>query len=128
MKLSRKNRDKLWGEDGPYSEAQLIVETRILDDRVSRIFVIVELHINPFTFELIEKNRKLFDTDPMVQDILDYSEFRGQPFGYVTCAFQREYTDETVMIEARKRLVFVKQTIIKMHTFVLNTLKETTKN
>lgn len=47
MKLTKKDTDKLWGEEGPYSEARLIVETRILDDRVSRIFLVVEVSINP---------------------------------------------------------------------------------
>jgi len=91
MKLGQKERDKLWGTDGPYSEVQLIVETRILDDYVSRIFVCVEVHINPFTFEMIKKNRKLFDDDPLIIEFLDHSEYRGQPFGYVTCAYQQEY-------------------------------------
>ena len=66
MKLTQKKRDKLWGEDGPYSEAWLIFETRILDDSVSRIFIIVEVHVNPFTYELIKKNRDLFADDPLV--------------------------------------------------------------
>lgn len=33
--------DQLWGGEGPYSEAHLIIETRILDDKVSRVFVVV---------------------------------------------------------------------------------------
>lgn len=128
MKLSKTYKDKLWGEDGPYSEVQLIVETRILDDEVSRIFIIVEVHINPFTFELIQRNRKLFENDPMIQDLLTHSEFRGQSFGYVSCTFQHEYIDEVVMDEARKRLEYTKQVIFKMHKFVLNIIKETAKN
>ncbi|MBU0578536.1 hypothetical protein KKE34_01495 [Patescibacteria group bacterium] len=38
LKLTQKQRDQLWGLDGPYSEAKLIIETRILDDTVSRVF------------------------------------------------------------------------------------------
>ncbi len=124
MKLTRKDIDRLWGEEGPYSEAQLTVETRILDDRVSRIFVVVEIHINPFTFEMIHKNRKLFTNDQLIQQLLDHSEFRGQAFGYVSCAFQEEYTDSEVMKRAKQNLEYSKKTIIKMHKFVMSLLKE----
>lgn len=128
MKLTKKDTDKLWGEEGPYSEAQLIIETRILDDRVSRIFVLVEIHINPFTFEMIHKNRELFANDPLIQQLLDHSEFRGQAFGYVSCAFQEEYTDSEVMEKAKQNLEYCKKTIIKMHKFVMILLKEKSIN
>lgn len=118
--MNKKQRDKLWGEDGPYSEAWLIFETRILDDSVSRIFVIVEVHINPFTYEAIKKNRNLFDNDPLIQQLLDHSDFRGQSHGYVSLVFQDEYTDENVVKEAKEQLEYAKATVIKMHKFVLN--------
>ena len=124
MKLTQNDRDKLWGEDGPYSEIQLIIETRILDDRVSRIFVCVEIHINPFTYEIIKKNRKLFDSDPIISQLLDHSEYRGQPFGYVTCAYQQEFTDPSILKEGKKHVEYCKNTIIKMHKFVLNKINE----
>lgn len=124
MKLTRRQRDKLWGEDGPYSEAWLVIESRILDESVSRMFVMVEVHINPFTYELIHQNRELFVDDPMIQQLLDHSDFRGQPHGYVSCAFNGQYTDESVMREAQKHLEYAKSTIIKMHKFVLDTLNE----
>ena len=31
MQLTPKQIDELWGETGPYSQVQLIIETRILD-------------------------------------------------------------------------------------------------
>ncbi len=120
MKLTKNQRDKLWGEDGPYSEAQIIIEERILDDFVTRIFVSVEVHINPFTFELIKKNRNLFADDIMIQQLLDHSDFRGQSHGYVSCAFRNEYRDEDVMREAKEHLKYARDTIIKMHKFVLH--------
>ena len=126
MRLTRKQKDKLWGEEGPYSEAWLIVETRILDNSVSRIFVSVEVHINPFTYENIKQNRDQFADDPMIQQLLDHSEFRGQPHGYVSSAFQDEYKDENVMLEAKEHLEFAKSTIIKMHKFVLEILHTNT--
>ncbi|HUD09539.1 MAG TPA: hypothetical protein VMR77_01920 [Patescibacteria group bacterium] len=122
MKLSKRQRDKLWGEAGPYSEAWLTIEKRILDDFVSRVFINVEVHINPFTYEVIKKNRDLFANDEMLQQLLDHSEFQGQSFGYVSCAFQGEYINENVMKEAKKHLDYAEKTIIKMHKFVLHSL------
>lgn len=124
MKLTRKKRDELWGEDGPYSEAWLIVETRILDESVSRIFLNVEVHINPFTYKFIMQHREKFVDDPMIQQLLDHSEFRGQAHGYVTSAFLDEYTDDNVMEEAQQHLEYAKSTIIEMHKFVLNAILE----
>lgn len=128
MKLTQKQRDKLWGEDGPYSEAWLIFETRILDASVSRIFIIVEVHINPFTYEIVKKNRKLFADDPMIQQLLDHAEYRGQTHGYVAYAYQNEYTDEDIMKEAKDHLEYSKSTIIKMHKFILQVISENNKN
>ena len=55
MKLTKIQSDKLWGEDGPYSEVHLIIETRILDDKVTRKFIIVEQNINPLSFEILKR-------------------------------------------------------------------------
>jgi hypothetical protein len=124
MKLTHKQRDQLWGEDGPYSEAWMVFETRILDDSVSRVFLNVEVHINPFTYRFIKKHREVFAGDPMVQQLLDHSKFRGQSHGYVTSAFLDEYTDDSVMEEAKQHLEYAKSTIIKMHKYVLETIHE----
>ena len=118
MKLTKKDIDKLWGGKGPYSEAKLIVETRILDDRVSRVFLVVEVSIN----------RKLFSNDPLIQQLLDHSEYRGQSFGYVSCFFQEEFIDDKVMEKAKRSLQYSKNIIIKMHRFVISLLKEKSIN
>ncbi len=124
MKLTQKDRDKLWGEDGPYSEVKLTIETRILDERVSRIFVIVEVHINPFTFEIIKKHRKLFENDQKIQDIIIHSEFWGHAEGYVSCAFQGEFKDDGILEKAREAHNMCEQTVIKMHKFILDLINE----
>ena len=71
MDLTDKQTAELWGEDGPYSEARFIIEHRILDDSVSRIFLRVEVNVNPFTYKIIKKHRKEFINDEEVQKILD---------------------------------------------------------
>lgn len=122
MKLTQKQRDRLWGEDGPYSEVHLIIETRILDDREARKFVIVELNINPLSFEILKKNRRQFEDDSMIQELIDHAEYRGQPFGYVTCAFMQEYINSTVLIEANKQVEYLKKVLIKIHKYVMDYL------
>lgn len=123
-KLNKKEIDKLWGE-GPYSEVSLNIQTRILDDSVSRIFLEVEVCVNPYTFELVKKYRKLFTDDPMIQDILDHSDYRGQSFGYVSCSFSEEYKKD-LLEEANLHLKYSESTVIKMHKFVLKYLSEET--
>ena len=120
--------DKLWGETGPYSQAQLIIETRILDDRVSRIFVLVELQINPYTYELIKNHRNKFKDDPSIQQIIDTSEYRGQADGYVSCLFSDEFNDHAVLERANEALKQGELVIVKMHKYVLQHLKVSKMN
>jgi len=113
----------LWsgGGKGPYSQANLTKQVRILDDRVSRIFLIVEVEINPTTFELVKKHKdnEEFKNDIAIQQLLDYSEYRGSEFGYVSMAFEKEYINETVLMEAELTLWRAQDTIIKMHKFII---------
>ena len=120
MKLTQKQIDKLWGETGPYSQANLTIQTRILDDSISRIFLVVEADINPLTYELIKKHRTQFVDDQKILQLLDYAEYRGQEFGYVVSAFEAEYRNESVMREAQERLKYVIGTLIRMHKFVMD--------
>src|SRR3989344_9237901 len=119
MKLTPKQINKLWGETGPYSQANLTVQTRILDDKISRTFLVVEADINPLTYELVKKHRAQFTDDPKILQLLDHAEYRGQEFGYVTSAFEAEYKNESVMREAQERLKYTIETLIKMHEFVM---------
>lgn len=123
-KLTQKQQDQLWGVDGPYSEAKLIIETRILDDSVSRVFINVEVAINPFTYRLIKKHRKKFKDDLMIQQLLNHVDYRGQAYGYVSCAFRSEYINDEVLLAAQEHLEYAKQAIIKMHKFVMVYLGE----
>ncbi len=118
--LSAKSIEKLWGE-GPYSEVNLKIQTRILDDSISRIFLEVEVCVNPYTFELIKKYRKLFENDQMIQDILDHSDYRGPSFGYVSLAYLNEYNKD-LLEEANLHLRYAESTVMKMHKFVLRYL------
>lgn len=123
-KLTKRQCDQLWGETGPYSQAQLIFETRILDDKVTRTFLIVEVNINPFTFELIQKHRTAFKDDEQVLQLLDHADYQGQAYGYVSSVFQEEYNDESVLLDAQRHLDYSRETIIRMHRFVLDYLSK----
>ena len=70
MKITKKQRDKLWGETGPYSQANLTIQTRILDDKISRVFLVIEADINPLTYEIVKQNRSKFKDDIMIQQLL----------------------------------------------------------
>lgn len=124
MTRTMKQADKLWGVNGPYSQANLTTQVRILDDRISRIFLVVEADINPLTYELIKKHRAKFTDDPKILQLLDHAEYRGQEFGYVVSSFEAEYTNEDVMREAQERLNYTIETLIKMHKFVMGLIKK----
>jgi len=123
MKLTPKQINELWGETGPYSQANLIIQTRILNDKISRVFLAIEADINPLTHKLVKKHRAKFLDDPKVLQLLDRAEYRGQEFGYVVSAFETEYKDESVMREAQERLKYTIETLIKMHRFVMGLIE-----
>lgn len=119
-KLTPRDYERMWGEVGPYSQVRLCEETRILDDRVSRVFLVVEASINPFTFEYIQKRRSQFLGDEPVLQLLDYAEYRDQQFGYVVSAGEVELEGEESKGFARKQADMTIQTLIRMHEFVMD--------
>ncbi len=120
--LTKKNRDDMWGEDGPYSEVNLSEQTRILDNAISRIFLVIEAKINPFTFEFILKHRKKFSDDEAIQQLLDHAEFRGID-GYVVSGGQEELIDKKSFELAFKYRAIVVENVLKMHDFVIRTFR-----
>lgn len=122
MKLTDKQIFELWGQTGPYSEAEIVIQHRILDDRVSRIFIEVQAKINPTTFKVVKANQAHFSEDIMMQQLLDHAKDMGRDLGYLVNAFTAEYRDESVMREAERRLEYVKETLIKMHQYTMELL------
>lgn len=108
----------MWGENGPYSQVRLCEETRILDDSVSRIFLVVEAEINPFTFEYVRKCRQQFANDEPVLQLLDHAEYRDK-FGYIVSAGEIELEGDESRRFARKQTDMTTQTLIRMHAFVM---------
>ena len=117
-----------WGETGPYSEAKMILNTRILDDGISRVTVEIDGNINPTTFKIVKKNKKVFAKDPVIIDLLESARYEGTDWGYhVSLGYEELRTDEDgekVMDRARNKLQILKDAIIRMHEFVLDYLDE----
>jgi hypothetical protein len=122
LALTPKQADMLWGEEGPYSEAKLYFNSRILDDKISRVFIEVEASINPLTFELLLEHRDEFIGDEEVQQLLDHSDNRGLKFGYVSCAFSQEQTSAEDIELANLQLKRVERLIIRLHRWVMHYL------
>lgn len=115
-----KDFERMWGEDGPYSQVRLCEEVRILDDGISRIFLVVEAEINPFTFEYVRAHRQEFAGDESILRILDHAEYRGDKFGYVVSAGEVEYADEAAKQFARTQADATIESVICMHAFVIS--------
>ncbi|MDP3763218.1 MAG: hypothetical protein Q8Q92_00985 [bacterium] len=126
-KLSKKQIDLLWsgGGRGPYSQANLIRQIRILNDSGSRVLLVGEVEINPTTFEFVNKNRHCdeFKKDIMIQQLLDGAEYRGPEFGYIVSAFEKEYASDEVLAQAESSLKYAQECIIRMHKFVIDNLR-----
>lgn len=123
LKKSSKNEsDDMWGGEGPYSEVNLIEQTRILDEGISRMFLEVEARINPFTFEYVLKHRKKFANDQAIQQLLDHAEYRGAD-GYVVFAGEEEFINEKSLEIASSYRQMAIENVLKMHNFVIDELK-----
>ncbi|MBU4484551.1 hypothetical protein KKA47_03930 [bacterium] len=120
--LTQKQIDELWGDRGPYSQAQLIVEERILDDAISRIFLIVSVNVNPFTFKYVRKHKNEFKGNMFVQELLRNSTYQNQKDGFSCYAFQCEFYDDSVMQEAQMMLEGTRNAVLEMHRFVMKEL------
>ncbi|MFA5831332.1 MAG: hypothetical protein WC878_05880 [Candidatus Paceibacterota bacterium] len=125
LKLTKKEKDLLWGDPGPYSEAKIVVNMRIMDDGVSRVMIEVEGNINPTTFRMVEANKEHFKNDPDVLALLETAEYQDERDGYLVAigepAELTEAKDGTFKAAAKKQQ-YLKDTIFKMHRFVMQQL------
>lgn len=117
--LSKEEKRKIWGKDGPYSEAYFIIETRIQNDDASKIFLEVAATINPLTFELVKKHKEQFADNKRICDILKYAEYTDEAHGYKVSLFSIPY-DHTLLEVANQVLEETEDAIKRMHTFTIN--------
>lgn len=112
----------LWGDFGPYSQANLVLQDRILDNFINRRFAYVELEINPYTFRLVKKHKKEFKHNSLVDHIIKRAQFRGDERGYVAGVVIREILSEEDMVEVTMVMETAQKTLIEMHEFVMDKL------
>ena len=124
MKLTKAQRRDLRWETWPYSEVNVITQTRILDDSVSRTMKYIEIVINPLTFEIVAQNIDTFDKKLNIVWLVNCAQDRWRA-GYVVMAspeMEREpwaiLVDE--MIEAHRRNA--EKSLIAMHVFAMKLL------
>ncbi len=125
IQLSKQQKDMLWWENWPYSEAKLTYETRILDDEISRQFISVSVNINPTTYEICKQNVEVFSKNLLVSQLIEHAENNWVHFWYEASAFSKPFTPQTewqVLEEAKIALEYSKQTIVEMHQFVMQFL------
>jgi hypothetical protein len=110
--------EMLWGDGGPYSESQIVINTRILDNSVSRIMVEVIGNINPTTFKIIKQNKDKFKNDQDVINILKCSVYWGKKHGYVVSLGEEDYSEEGAFARAIVKQHVLTDAIIRMHDFI----------
>ncbi|MDD2745120.1 MAG: hypothetical protein PHU93_01150 [Candidatus Gracilibacteria bacterium] len=105
---------------GAYLEVNVITQTRILDNAVSRAFVSVEAVINPFTFQVIQQNLGVLK-DREISEMIEYANDR-EKWGYVVQVGPeiQYFGDDRVYTQAEVQKDFAIKKIIKIHDFVLD--------
>jgi hypothetical protein len=122
-KLTESERDMLWGETGPYSEAKIVIETRILDDRISRVMIEVRGNINPTTFRIVKNNWDEFQGDEIIKGLIGSAKYRGKKYGYEISTGAIEYDgDKELMKDAKNKLKYTEEALIRMHKFAMEYL------
>jgi len=119
-KLNQTDLSRLWGDDTPYSQVNLIEQTRVLGDGISRIFLVVEAEINPFTFEYALAHRQLFAGEPAILQLLEHAEYRGPMEGYLVCAGEEELIDKRSFDVAFSNREVALKNVLKMHELVIS--------
>ena len=126
IKLSKQQKDKLRAETGPYSEVNIKIEDRLLDNFSSRQFVTVYANINPLTYEIAQQNIGSFGD--RLQWLLMTAQFQWQADGYVVCNFntQVNYQDITeispVLMQAQQAKEQLTHDVIQLHYFTMDLL------
>ncbi len=119
QKLTQRDRDRMWGEECPYSETHIKTQSRILGVSISRIFLVVEAHINPFTFEYIAKHLDFFPANHPFRNLIKNASYEGGSYGYVVQAGQEEFIDQRALKLVHAYLETLTSIVIQMHEFVI---------
>lgn len=118
MELDKKTSDELWGEDTPYSQVQIVRETRILGDKVTRTLYYVYASINPTTYKTLKRNEKKIK-EPFIHNFLNNAEYISKEEGYRWYIYSKETNNPRQANKVAKELT---ELVISMHQKVSNIL------
>lgn len=126
MKVKPRDMQALWGDSGPCSQVNIKTQVRILDDSISRVFLLVEVEINPYTYSFVKKHLKDFAEDETVCDIINNCRYMGKNMGYVAVPYDEElahypetFLDFKLFDEANGIHKIMNRAIIRMHEYVI---------
>lgn len=118
MKYNYKLYDELWGDDEPYSQVQVLKETRILGNKVVRTIYYVYANINPTTYHTLKKNKEQIK-DSMILKFLRDAEYRSKKEGYEWYLYSQETNNSKRANIIANQMIKV---VIKMHELVMEFL------
>lgn len=116
------NTKKLWGSK-PYSEANIIHQTRIIGQNNIRNFVLVQLTINPFTIDFAKNNKKKFKNNEAILTILKIAEKTPNNGGYSATTFCDELTSPEILKNAQEAMELSIKCINEMHRLTMEYLE-----
>ncbi len=87
----------------------------------------VEAVINPTTFRICKQNRKCFEDDEHILQMLQYADYRGKYGYFVQAGPNVQITDPDDVVETLKVLEIHKRAaiekIVRMHDFTMKLLE-----
>lgn len=122
VNINKEQSKKLWWVDWPYSEINIVIQDRILDNYISSSRVEVTCSINPLTYEIISQNLDKFIENPEIENIIKTSADWWQKHWYVSTPFRCPVEHPLAMKEAQRMKKVTTLAVILMHNFVIKLL------
>ena len=119
MEMTPDRMDGLWGDEGPYSQVQVVREVRILDDRVSRTFFYVKANVNPTTYDTLKAMEARIE-DGEIRGFLSEATFVSDEDGYEWTVYGQKALSPRGANRAADQAT---QAIIRMHQLVMKALE-----
>jgi hypothetical protein len=119
MALTPEQKQSLWGDEGPYSQVQVIREVRILHEGLGRTFFYVKANVNPTTYHTLKAMEAQIE-DQEVLDFLKDAAFVSDDEGYEW----HVYGQEAMTPRGANRMADqVTDVVLRMHRLVMDRLE-----
>ena len=119
VQLTPEIQEGLWSPEGPYSQARTEIETRILNDQISRTLYYVYVQINPTTVELLKKHKAQVKDKEILKLLEEARPAEAEGQGYVWWASERLEDQPELAEQAHIKAV---ELTIKLHNQVMSLL------